>query len=819
MKKDFLNDTLFPALFDRLDTALPEFHFRLKHKGDGRRLWESRAGMRPDGHQGKEAGKAFVDERTPFYLGDLNPIRARSIWRYVKEREGLDTPGTFRRLCELAEVQIKDYLTPDEVEKMEAAQRRAEVLEAANAFLLEQLHTHKSEAADRARRYLEERGYLLRELRQEGQGLKDDYTGGERMEIGYLPNLPDLEPYLKEYKMAPSKAAGRVSLTLRERGRIVGFAFRAVDGSEPKYLALEGYEKAKHLPGLTRAENIVLVEGYLDAMSAHAAGFLNVAALGGVSLSEAQIEAALRAGARSLTLALDNDAAGHQATREAVETLLRYHEKTGKEFGVFVCQYPQGVKDLDELLRQEGGREAAAEILRLKMDAPRYLSAWLDNVRAPEIAAAVGGYSTDTFRAELVREVAQIERIVRPIDAPRLRQLLEPFYKTWGIDADGVKAAADIVRQNEAEKRYRAELRTLAKKAGEALDSGKIEEAENLLWKDAKEARLRLHSGRFASLLDGQTKEAVAAELARLNGGLQTPYELYQTGREPVNLEFPAGAISVIAAPSSHGKTAFLINSILELCPLYPDKEFHFFTLEESAAAVTAKMLNTFLDMEISGRNESAIEHYLKGEPKFIRGEMYSEMKEKEPEFWALLGARFFVHYLEDATAESFCEAVRWLHKRRNIGGVFADYIQLFRLQNPGRLNRQEEVKAFCTLFKETAVETGLPLIFAAQFNREVTSEAATHDYTKIREAGDIEHVAAVILGLWNREFTKPKKDESGKETGGPSPMMAAKILKWRGGPVGHGAAWNYNGNRKRIYPGPLEPQKMAAPKVQKAPF
>ena len=829
MQKDFLNDTLFPALFERLDTALPEFHFRPKTKGDGSRIWESRTGIRPDGHQGSEAGKTFAMERSPFYLGDLNPLRSRSIWAYIQEREGLDTGGVFRYLCELAEVNPAASLSPEALERMERAQRRAEIFEAANAFLLEQLHTAKSEAADKARLYLKGRGYTLPEMRQPGQEIKDDYTGGERMEIGYCPNLPDLERYLREQKrqikttdesgaeiiteqprfaleeikkvMPPNGAAGRVSLTLRERGRIVGFKFRAVDGKEHKYLALADYKKEEYLPGLTRAENVVLVEGDLDAIRAHAAGFKEVAAAGGLTISERQIEAALRAGARSLTLALDNDAAGHQATREAVEALLRYQEKTGRDFDIFVCKYPEGCKDFDELLRLPDGKERAGEMLTRRAGAARYLSAWLDSIRAPEIAATAGGFSTDVCRAEIIREVVLLERLVRPVDAPELRRHLAPHYLTWGIDAEAIAAAADNVRELEAEKRYRNELRTLTKKAGAAVDEGKTEEAEAILWKETKEARLRLHSGRFAGLLEGQTREAVAAELARIGGGLETSYKFYLRGDE-VALELPAGAVSVLAAPSGHGKTAMLINLILDLCERYPEKEFHFFTLEESAAAVSAKMLNTFLDMDLSGRNERTLENYLKGTTK-----VEDKVKAKEPGFWALLGRRFFVHYLEDSTAEQLCEAIQWLHRRRNVGGVFTDYIQLLNLANPGRLSRQEEVKAICLMLKDTAVETGLPLTFAAQFNREARAESDTHDYTKIREAADIEQVAALIVGLWNREFTRPTKGDNGKETGGPSPRMAAKILKWRGGPVGGLAEWNYNGNRKRIYPDALPPQ------------
>ena len=574
MQNDFLNDTVFPALFERLDTALPEFHFREKIKGEGSRLWESRTATRPDGHQGSEAGKTFVSERTPFYLSDLNAMRGRSLWAYIKERDSLDNAGTFRRLCELAEINPEVNLSPEALLRIEQAQRRAEVFEAANIFFLGELHQAKSGAADRARAYLKERGYKLTELRQPEQEAKDNYTGGERMEVGYCPNLPDLEKHLKAQRRAVKTtdesgaevvteearftleeikkvmplngAAGRVSLTLRERGRIVGFAFRAVDDKEPKYLTLEGYSREAHLPGLTRGENVVFVEGYLDTIHAHAAGFLNVASLGGASLSGKQIETALRAGARSFTLALDNDQAGTAATRKAAEMLLRHQEKTGRNFDVFICQYPEGCKDFDELLSRSGGVEQAAEMLKQKSGAARYLAQWLDNTRAEEIAHEAGGWN-DTFRAEVIREIVLLERLLSPVDVPQFRQYLEQYYLTWGIDADAIAVKADSIRELEAEKNYRNELRRLAKKAGAALEEGNTEQAETLLWKETREARLRMHSGRFGALLEGHTREAVGAELVRLGDGLETSYKLYYKGNETA-LELPAGAVSVFAA-------------------------------------------------------------------------------------------------------------------------------------------------------------------------------------------------------------------------------------------------------------------------------
>ncbi len=61
--------------------------------------------------------------------------------------------------------------------------------------------------------------------------------------------------------------------------------------------------------------------------------------------------------------------------------------------------------------------------------------------------------------------------------------------------------------------------------------------------------------------------------------------------------------------------------------------------------------------------------------------------------------------------------------------------------------SRQEEIKQICLDLKDVAVETGLPLILGAQFNREVVNPARLH-YTKIREAADIEQIANLIIGF-----------------------------------------------------------------------
>jgi len=50
--------------------------------------------------------------------------------------------------------------------------------------------------------------------------------------------------------------------------------------------------------------------------------------------------------------------------------------------------------------------------------------------------------------------------------------------------------------------------------------------------------------------------------------------------------------------------------------------------------------------------------------------------------------------------------------------------MQLLSLLNKKNIQRQEELKQICLMLKDCAVDTGLPVLLAAQFNRTVVDEA-----------------------------------------------------------------------------------------------
>ena len=165
--------------------------------------------------------------------------------------------------------------------------------------------------------------------------------------------------------------------------------------------------------------------------------------------------------------------------------------------------------------------------------------------------------------------------------------------------------------------------------------------------------------------------------------------------------------------------------------------------------------------------------------------------------------------YYEDYDSNELIEAIRFISSQTKVKAVFIDYIQLLS-KNGCRLQRTEELKAICKDLKNLCVSTKLPIVVAAQANREVTSPLEMHSQ-KIAEAADLERIANKILFIWNSNFAAQKSKDSKSEietfetrTGiklGEGGKIYAKLTKNRGGVVNLEAVLEYNGNTGVIKP------------------
>ncbi|WP_090931976.1 DNA primase [Pelosinus propionicus] len=140
------------------------------------------------------------------------------------------------------------------------------------------------------------------------------------------------------------------------RGRVVGFGGRVIDDSQPKYLnspetsvfnkryILFGFDAAQKF--IKESGQAIVVEGYMDAITAYAFGIRNVVASLGTAFSPEQAKLLLR-NAKDIFFAYDSDAAGQNATMRALAILRNLGAN------VRVILIPDG-KDPDEFIRKHG---------------------------------------------------------------------------------------------------------------------------------------------------------------------------------------------------------------------------------------------------------------------------------------------------------------------------------------------------------------------------------------------------------------------------------------------------------------------------------
>ena len=138
------------------------------------------------------------------------------------------------------------------------------------------------------------------------------------------------------------------------RDRVIAFGGRVLDDSKPKYINSPEnivYSKGRNLFGLNVAKKhdtkkIIIVEGYMDAISLYQRGITNVVASLGTAMTEAQGRL-LRRHSEQVILGYDADGAGQAAILRGMEIL----QNLGCDIRVLQIE---GAKDPDEYVVKYG---------------------------------------------------------------------------------------------------------------------------------------------------------------------------------------------------------------------------------------------------------------------------------------------------------------------------------------------------------------------------------------------------------------------------------------------------------------------------------
>ena len=384
----------------------------------------------------------FKKENTPSFIVSpdkqlaycFGTQKGGDIFSFIMEIENVDFRGAIEYLAEKAGLSLADYhASTSKIPKTQVDTYR-NIVNTAKEFFLSNKNTINT--------YLEKRNILS--------------PTSDIFELGYAPHEKDIlfKHLTTDHGFLPKDIEKVGLVTLHDgvyfdkfRDRLIfpiynslkslaGFAGRIIEKGEPKYLNSPEtpiYDKGAMLFGLHLAKDaikekgfVVVVEGYMDVISAYQHGIRNIVALAGTALTDKQINL-LKRFTDNIYFMFDNDSAGFEATQRNATLLAKEDVRL---FILSVDKY--GVKDIDEFFEKNVDQEFSKVIankvsytefalekliekvgistLEKKISIIHYLLPYITSLSnlverdyALEIVAAKLSLRYDTVRAEVMR--------------------------------------------------------------------------------------------------------------------------------------------------------------------------------------------------------------------------------------------------------------------------------------------------------------------------------------------------------------------------------------------------------------------------------
>ena len=273
----------------------------------------------------------FPDSQSWRCFGQCN--EGGDLFGFVMKRDNLDFQEALKQLADKAGVTLKPQTQADKKHDQER-DTLIDIMEAAVAFYRQQML--ETTPGKKALDYLYKRGLTDETIKTWGLGYAPDSWSlllDHLLAKGYTRDL------ILQAGMLSQGDDGRVYDRFRDRlmfpirgiyGKMAGFGGRVLNPDDvPKYLnspATDLFDKGRLLYGLDQARatmraesQAVIVEGYMDVIGLHQAGFTNAVSPMGTALTEAQFHLVKKM-TSNIILALDPDAAGQKATLRGLET-------------------------------------------------------------------------------------------------------------------------------------------------------------------------------------------------------------------------------------------------------------------------------------------------------------------------------------------------------------------------------------------------------------------------------------------------------------------------------------------------------------------
>jgi len=733
----------------------------------------------------------FCGKQAHFYVSTEKPIyhcfacNASGDWiKYLQETRGYDFREALSTLAERAGVKEEGF---DE-ERYKERQRKASLIEEANSLFIASLSDERGKEVSK---YLKDnRGYSKAEI--------------EAMELGAYTDREGLKQFLKDkgFSEEELQSSGLFTaglgithtLTVLWRdasGKALGISGRTLLSDEErekkglqKYVNAAGLEKNKGFIGLERirskqSKDALLVEGVLDALLIASRGFpVPAIALGGLTISSYQQKALEDAGVTDLVVALDNDEPGQRATEKLIESL--YNSRVR----LYVMKLPPDIKDIDELLRKGRSFEETKTVSWSKWLPGRLFSKY-------DLDSDIG------YRKALDESLRYLAKIESPLER---KEFTEALIDLSDLNSDAIEEEAARLREGYREEQAEKELQRLRSKLDGILQAHDITGAEMELQSTLE----TLQKKRGLEIPEPYLLSDYLRDLKETPPSLETGFkELDKLVR------IPQGAITIIAGRPRHGKTTLMINMMLRMIEKYPDRRFYFYSYELPKNKLATMMLMSMAKAVIEGKgkpNFDCYEEYIKSPDEKIKP---VEAAIKKYEELTSSGRLYVID--RPLNENDLKRLIMATSERKDTGAVFIDYLQKIPLEGSAS-QRYVEIKQASEALRQAAVACNIPIIAGAQLGRSSAPILSTGKSKKpddkhkeielkrprlenLRESGDIEQDASLVIAIFNEEAEK--QDSSGARGiyTGRSDSIELIVLKNRLGKSNSNCFVNFDGS------------------------
>ncbi len=417
---------------------------------------------------------------------------------FIRRIENLDYVEAVRFLCERAGMNM-----PEDGYDTSLAQKRKRMYEInreAARFFHETLFSPEGKAG---LDYYKSRGYSKKTLVRFGMGyapndwrkllfhMKEKGYSYEELYDANLANKSEKNGKVNFY----DNFRNRVIVPIIDpRGNVVAFGGRVLDDSKPKYVNTSDtlvYKKSLGVFGLNFAKNskeksLILVEGYMDAISLHQAGFDNAIACLGTALTS-EMAHLLSRYTDEIILSYDADEAGQKATQRAIGIF----SSIGMKLRVLQLS---GGKDPDEILKKYGPERFRSLIDGASNDIEFEL---LKAKKDFDLATSDGKMKYLTKACEILADTG--DSIAQDIYASKLAEELAVEKQTVTVRIGQLRRRKMNVRQKQ--KFSAIEQKTLTETNREALRTGK---PIRVLKAEKRILSLLFQNPDFLPLLDGK---------------------------------------------------------------------------------------------------------------------------------------------------------------------------------------------------------------------------------------------------------------------------------------------------------------------------